>query len=97
MIRRLLFGLMVLANLLMLHRLMASEQGYEAFKRLQAEHAKLSQEVARLREESVSLSQEIRWLQRSGPHMEWVVREKTNFLRDDEVVYMLSDEARRQP
>lgn len=97
MIRRLLVGLMFLANLLMLHRFMVSDQGYEAYQRLVGEHEHLRQEVEDLKDESVDLSQEIRWLQKGGPHMEKVIRERTNFLRDDEVVYMLTDDEHRKP
>ena len=86
-------GLIVLVNLVMLHSLLLTDQGLLGHRRLKSEHGRLAGEVRGLEGRSVELSREIRWLEKGGPHMEKIIREKANLLKEDEIVYLTPDEA----
>lgn len=94
MIRKLLIGILVLVNCILLYSFLLSDKGVFSLRSMRANREELATRVEGLKESSQSLSQEIRWLGKEGPFTERVIRDKTNFLKDDEIVYIIDDEAR---
>ena len=96
MARILIAALLVVANLLLVHRLLLSDQGLLAYLDLKRESERVAAVVKAMEEDSRKLSDEIRWLKEGGPYLERVIRDETNFLKDDEILYIVPDEVAAQ-
>ncbi|MBG0789235.1 MAG: septum formation initiator family protein [Desulfovibrionaceae bacterium] len=90
---RLIFvALLLIINLLLLFRLVWSEQGVFAYLELKERYDVLRQKVEDVDARSLDLSQEIRKLKSDRGYQEKVVRERMNFVKKDELLYIFPDE-----
>ncbi|CCH47552.1 FtsB family cell division protein [Pseudodesulfovibrio piezophilus] len=91
--RVLIVALLLLINLLLLFRLIWSDQGVFAYWELKNRYETLQVNINDVDKQSLDLSQEIRRLKSDKAYQEKVVRERMNFVKKDEVLYIFPDEA----
>ena len=90
---RLIFlGLLVCINLFLVTRLIWSDQGVFAYLELKNRYEVLRQKIEDVDARSLDLSQEIRKLKSDKGYQEKVIREKMNFVKKDELLYIFPDE-----
>lgn len=89
--RRLVLGAFVVLAIFLLIRLFVSEQGYFAYKERKMEFLALQEKIIQLQERNLSLSREIRLLNEDKEYMEKVIRQRMNFVKEDEVLYIFSE------
>lgn len=91
--KRLFLVFIIVLNLFLVYRLLWSDQGVFAYLELKDRYAELSTRIEQLDQESLELSREIRLLSADGPYIERMIRQEMHFVRDDEVLYLLSEPA----
>ena len=90
--RILLVALLLFINLFLLFRLIWSDQGVFSYLELRNRYAVLQEKIDAVDKQSLDLSQEIRRLKSDKAYQEKVVRERMNFVKKDEVLYIFPDE-----
>lgn len=90
--RIVLFALLLFINLFLLFRLIWSDQGVFAYLELKNRYDVLMQKIEDVDNKSLDLSQEIRKLKSDKGYQEKVVRERMNFVKKDELLYIFPDE-----
>ncbi|MGE4552334.1 MAG: septum formation initiator family protein [Desulfovibrionaceae bacterium] len=88
MVRRVVLAGLVLVNVVLLWGLVASDHGVFAYLDLKDRHDRLVQDTAEADRTSRVLSREIRLLTSDAAYQEKVVRERLNYVREDEVLYL---------
>lgn len=94
MARKLLIGVLVLVNCILLYSVVFSGKGVLSLRAMREDREKLVARAALLGERSERLSQEIIWLEKGGEYTERIIRDKANFLKDDEIVYIIEGGAK---
>jgi cell division protein FtsB len=90
--RILLVALLLFINLFLLFRLVWSDQGVFTYLELKNRYEALEEKIKSVDAESLDLSQEIRRLKSDKAYQEKVVRERMNFVKKDEILYIFPDE-----
>nr|WP_321256990.1 septum formation initiator family protein [uncultured Pseudodesulfovibrio sp.] len=90
--RIVLVTLLLIINLFLLGRLIWSDQGIFAYLELKGRYDSLQQKLDDVDSKSLDLSQEIRKLKSDKGYQEKVVRERMNFVKKDELLYIFPDE-----
>ena len=90
--RILLVALLLFINLFLLFRLIWSDQGVFSYFELRNRYAFLQEKIDAVDKQSLDLSQEIRRLKSDKAYQEKVVRERMNFVKKDEILYIFPDE-----
>lgn len=90
--RILLIALLLFINLFLLFRLIWSDQGVFAYLELKNRYEALQARIEGVDEQSLDLSQEIRRLKSDAAYQEKVVRERMNFVKKDEILYIFPDQ-----
>ncbi len=94
MVRNLLIGILLLVNCLLLYGVVISDKGLFSLRRMRAERDEQAVVTNVLKDKSQELSREILWLKKGGEYTERIIRDKTNFIKDGEVVYIIGSEGR---
>jgi len=89
--RILLVALLLFINLFLLFRLVWSDQGVFTYLELKNRYEALEEKIKGVDTESLDLSQEIRRLKSDKAYQEKVVRERMNFVKKDEILYIFPD------
>ncbi len=89
--RILLVALLLFINLFLLFRLIWSDQGVFTYLELRNRYTALEEKINAVDAESLNLSQEIRRLKSDKTYQEKVVRERMNFVKKDEILYIFPD------
>lgn len=89
--RILLVALLLFINLFLLFRLVWSDQGVFTYLELKNRYSALEEKIKGVDAESLDLSQEIRRLKSDKAYQEKVVRERMNFVKKDEILYIFPD------
>ena len=90
--RLVLLALLLVINLFLVIRLIWSDQGVFAYLELKSRYDALQQKIDEVDSRSLDLSQEIRKLKSDKGYQEKVVRERMNFVKKDELLYIFPDE-----
>ncbi len=90
--RLILVGLLLVINLFLLFRLIWSDQGFFAYLELKSRYETLQARINDVDAQSLDLSQEIRRLKSDKGYQEKVVRERMNFVKKDEILYIFPEE-----
>ncbi|QJB57895.1 septum formation initiator family protein [Pseudodesulfovibrio sp. zrk46] len=85
-------ALLLLINLFLLFRLVWSDQGVFAYLELKNRYEILQARIDDVDGKSLDLSQEIRRLKSDKGYQEKVIRERMNFVKKDEILYIFPDE-----
>lgn len=87
-----LLGIAVLFNAMLLARLIWGAPDWQSLRDREAE---LEDRVAVLDSLNAALSQEIRLLQSDPVYVERAIRQRLNFVRDNEILYLFDDQESR--
>jgi len=90
MARRILLGVLIFLNLFLLFRLIWSDQGIFAYMNMRKRNAKLEAQLSEIDQKSLELSNEIRRLKSDRSYQEKVIRERMNYVKENEVLYIFS-------
>jgi len=90
--RIVLIALLLVINLFLMFRLIWSDQGIFAYLELKSRYEVLQSKIDNVDKESLDLSQEIRRLKSDKAYQEKIVRERMNFVKKDEILYIFPDE-----
>ena len=91
MARRILLGVLVFVNVVLLFRLIWSEHGVIAYMNMRNRSVKLESQLREVDARSLELSKEIRRLKSDRAYQEKVIRERMNYIKENEVLYIFSD------
>ncbi len=89
--RRLLIGLSLALNVVLLYRLVWSDQGMVAYKTLKQQSTAMEARLKDLDTRNLALSREIRLLQADGKYVEKMIRKRLNFVKDNEILYIFPE------
>ena len=90
--RKAFFVFLIVLNLLLLGRLIWSEQGIFAYLDMKARAANLEQQLGDLNAKLEELSGEIRRLQKDRAYQEKAVRDRMNYVKDGEILYIFPED-----
>lgn len=85
--------LALLMNVTLAYRLVWGEQSVSAWRDLKARQGQLTAELRDLDRQRADLSREIRLLQTDDSYVEKMIRQRLNYVRPNEILYLF-DEAR---
>lgn len=89
--KRFLLGCLIALNLVLILRMLTSDQGIFAYRQLKADYDALAQQLHELEDQNLALSQEIRLLQSDPAYIEKIVRQRMNFVKDNEILYIFPE------
>jgi cell division protein FtsB len=95
--RRVLFAVSLFLNIVFVYNLIWGEKGIIAYKSLRERCAVLEATIEKIGEDNLGLSKEIRLLQSDEKYLEKVIRNRLNFVRENELLYIFPDEATAEP
>ncbi len=78
----------LLLNVTLGYRLLFSEQSIFAWQDVQLHYAQMQKQLEDIRHRQAALSEEIRLLQSNGDYIERAVRERLNYVRENEILYV---------
>ena len=81
-------GFSLAINVILLYSLIWGSQGLNAYRNLKEQHQILERRIAELDAGNVALSREIRLLQADEKYQEKVIRNRFNFVKDNEILYI---------
>lgn len=83
----------LLLNVVLVYRLVWSEQGLMTYQSLKEQYQALENRVRELDEHNLALSQEIRRIQTDDAYLEKMIRQRFNslYVRDNEILYLFPD------
>jgi len=90
MARRILLGVLIVVNVVLLFRLIWSEHGVIAYMNMRNRSVKLEDQLRDVDARSLELSNEIRRLKSDRAYQERVIRERMNYVKENEVLYIFS-------
>lgn len=86
--RRLVIGILLAINLLLLYRLLWSDKGYFKYRELEGTSFQLEEKLAALERQNMRLSKEIRALQDDRQYIEAMIREHMKYVKENEILYL---------
>ncbi|WP_243546598.1 FtsB family cell division protein [Pseudodesulfovibrio tunisiensis] len=89
--RGILLAFLVLLNLFLVVRLMWTDQGVFAYLELKNRYEVLHQRLENVDAGNMDLSLEIRRLKTDRAYQEKVIRERMNFIKKDEILYIFPE------
>ena len=96
-VRHLIFIVSLVLNLVLLCNLIWGENGAISYNELRDRCRNLEERIARTGEENLALSKEIRLLQSDEKYIEKVIRNRLNFVRENEILYIFPGETSAEP
>ncbi len=93
-LRRAFLIALLAANVALLYLVFLGGQGLFAYRETLSRHDELVRRVRDLDHRSLELSQDIRLLKTDREHMERAVRAQTNFVHDNEILYLFPEQGR---
>jgi cell division protein FtsB len=91
---RLIFAVSLALNLLLFYNLIWGESGAISYNELYERCAALEARIKRISEDNIALSREIRLLQSDEKYIEKVIRNRLNFVRSNEILYIFPEESK---
>jgi cell division protein FtsB len=90
MARRILLVVLILVNVVLLFRLVWTGHGIFAYMNMRSRSVKLQGQLAEVDARSLELSKDIRRLKNDRSYQESVIRERMNYVKANEVLYIFS-------
>lgn len=90
-VRRVVLGLALLLNMVLLYNLIWGKSGAIAYTELKERCADLESRILAVEGENLELSREIRLLQSDEKYLEKTIRNRLNFVRENEILYIFPD------
>ncbi|MDL2207324.1 septum formation initiator family protein [Desulfovibrio sp. OttesenSCG-928-F20] len=91
-VRRAVLGLAIVLNLVLLYNLIWGKSGAIAYTELKSRCLDLEARILAVKEENLELSREIRLLQSDEKYLEKTIRNRLNFVRSNEILYIFPGE-----
>ena len=95
--RRLVFVVSLLLNVVLAYNLIWGERGVIAYKELRLRCDFLEERIRQAGESNLELSREIRLLQSDEKYIEQIIRNRLNFVRGNEILYIFPGETNGDP
>ena len=92
--RRLVLAVSLLLNLTLFYNLIWGDSGAISYNELRERCRTAEETIGRIREENIALSKEIRLLQSDDKYIEKMIRNRLNFVRSNEILYIFPDESK---
>lgn len=89
--RRVLLGLLVVINLVLIIRLGLSEQGFFGYMELDDKVKELERKIDAADNRTIELSREIRRLKSDRAYQEKIIRSRMNYVKENEVLYIFPE------
>lgn len=89
--KTILLVLAFIVNATLAWRLAWGPQSVVSFRELKAQHASLLDDIARYDTINAALTSEIRLLQSDDRYVEKIIRQRLNFVRENEILYLFED------
>ncbi|XPV74901.1 MAG: FtsB family cell division protein [Desulfovibrio sp.] len=89
--RKAFLGFLIILNLVLFGRLVWSDQGFFAYLDMKARADNLQNQLDNLNNKLEDLSGEIRRLQKDQAYQEKAVRDKMNYVKDSEILYIFPE------
>lgn len=89
--RRILLGILVAVNIILLFRLAVSDQGLFGYLDLDKRVDTLQSRIEETDSRSLELSREIRRLKTDRSYQEKVIRSRMNYVKNNEILYIFPD------
>ncbi|MGE4264226.1 MAG: septum formation initiator family protein [Desulfovibrio sp.] len=91
MAKRILLGVLIAVNFVLLFRLIWSDHGVIAYMNMRNRSVMLEDQLREVDAKSLELSNEIRRLKMDRAYQEMVIRDRMNYVKEKEVLYIFSD------
>lgn len=95
--RRVVFAISVLLNLVLVYNLIWGNSGAIAYEELRTRCEDLEERIQRIADSNLALSKEIRLLQSDEKYIEKMIRNRLNFVRNNEILYIFPGESQKEP
>ena len=89
--QRAVVGVSLIINAVLAYSLIWGEQGFRAYRNLKEQHQELNDRIKDLDAQNIALSREIRLLQSDEKYQEKVIRDRFNFVKDNEILYVFPE------
>ena len=96
-VRRLVFAISILLNSVLVYNLIWGERGIISYKELRERCALLEATIMKIEDDNLNLSKEIRLLQSDEKYLEKVIRNRLNFVRENEILYIFPGGIQEEP
>lgn len=90
--RRIVFAVSLLLNMVLVYTLVWGERGIIAYKELRLRCNSLEERIRQAGANNLELSKEIRLLQSDEKYIEKTIRNRLNFVRNNEILYIFPGE-----
>lgn len=90
MAKRILLVILVVVNIVLLFRLIWSDHGVFAYMNMRKRSTMLEAQLQDMDAKSLELSKEIRRLKGDKAYQEMIIRDRMNYVRGNEVLYIFS-------
>ena len=95
--RRLVLAVSLILNMVLAYNLIWGERGAIAYKELRLRCDALEERIRQIGESNLELSREIRLLQSDEKYIEKTIRNRLNFVRSNEILYIFPGETNGAP
>ncbi|SBV94114.1 Septum formation initiator family protein [uncultured delta proteobacterium] len=89
--QRVFVGFSLAINGILIYSLIWGGQGLQAYRNLKEQHQVLEERIKDLDAKNVALSREIRLLQSDEKYQEKIIRNRFNFVKDNEILYIFPE------
>lgn len=86
--QRIFVGFSLTINVILLYGLIWGGQGLQAYHNIKEQHQALETRIRELDAKNIALSREIRLLQSDEKYQEKTIRNRFNFVKDNEILYI---------
>ncbi len=86
--RRIVLAASLLLNLVLVYTLIWGDNGAISYKELRFRCDALEERISRIADSNLAVSKEIRLLQSDEKYIEKMIRNRLNFVRKDEILYL---------
>jgi cell division protein FtsB len=90
--RHIILAVSLLLNLVLVYNLIWGQRGAIAYKELRIRCDTLEERIRRIGDANLDLSKEIRLLQSDEKYIEKMIRNRLNFVRENEILYIFPGE-----
>ena len=82
----------ILMNITLGYSLFLGDQSFFAWRSLHTKYTELTAELDFINQKKASLSQQIRLLQNDSAYIEKIIRQRLNYVRENEILYIFEKE-----
>ncbi|MDR0828442.1 MAG: septum formation initiator family protein [Desulfovibrio sp.] len=92
LVRRFVLALSIVLNFVLAYNLVWGKSGAISYTELKERCGAMEERISRVGEQNIELSHEIRLLQSDASYIEKMIRNRLNFVRNDEILYIFPGE-----